>query len=740
MDSKTTNTNQENGQYLYENMTPEEKDKYDGMIQNLPVLQDKINRDHASYMEEFRHRLEIFKGQFNIILFTPNKSIKSFKELLLFFSHISNIYPTELAFIPEGLIRILQENYLIIPHEMRLAMVDSLSLLRKKDLLTPLEVLPLFFNLLKCQDKILRKKLCDCIISDLTKINQNHKKNEINRSIQNYCEKLLHDTNKKLARKTLNIMITLYQKKIWNDARTVNAIGAVVGVNDEKMSRAACQFFLSEYEVDQVDTSSEEELDELKNKYKLLGKANSRKTKARKNKLKMLMKSIERKEKRHSKVTVNKDFMPIDLLNNPALFCEELFKKAQNSKVGFSIKLIIIRLLGRVLGRHRLLLDNYFNYMLNFITPNQKDIGLIMASLIEACHDQVPPVELEPIMTKLFDNFISENFSAPVVTLGLNTLREIIERCPYCINKSQYDQVINLKEYKHKSVSNAARSVVNLCKEIDGKFGKVDVAFGTNKVDDTIEGIELLKKLEKKPKDYRMEYEEILDDKQLKKLKALKLKYNAELIQHKKTGITDKDINEMVGDDDDGNDGDEEEEGEEEEGELEEIEDDGEELELEPIEDEEGEEEEGELEEIPDDENISLSEHSGEEVELSSDELESSEGDDEEDDQGFVDPENLLAYHKTRREKREELKNQEKEKFKVNKKKKTGGKTNKEKEKNKPYMMVAPKKRLQSKIKSSKLQSMNKKIKGLKQQLGRFKRGNMVLKKKGGLIGKKKKR
>ena len=55
-------------------------------------------------------------------------------------------------------------------------------------------------------------------------------------------------------------------------------------------------------------------------------------------------------------------------------------------------------------------------------------------------------------------------------------------------------------------------------------------------------------------------------------------------------------------------------------------------------------------------------------------------------------------------------------------------------------MMVAPKKRLESKIKSSKLQSMNKKIKGLKQQLGRFKRGNMVLKKKGGLIGKKKKR
>ena len=742
--------NIDNNNCLYENMTFEEKNEYDRMIQNLPMLQDKINQDNQSYKEEFNKILELFKRQFNIVLFRPNKSIKNFKELLLFFSHISNLFQNELSFIPVGLIQILQENYLIIPHEMRLAMVDSLSLLRKKDLLSPLETLPLFFSLMKCQDKILRKKLSDCIISDLTKINSNHKNNEVNKNIQTYCEKLLNEPNKKLGRKTLNIMISLYQKKIWNDSRTVNAIGQCVAVSDQKMSRAACQFFLSEYEVNEIDTSSEEELDQLKNKYKLLGKANNRKTKARKNKLKLLMKSIERKENRHSKVKINKDFMPIDLLNDPLKFSEELFKKANNQKLNFSTKLILIRLLGRVLGRHRLFLENYFNFMLNFITSNQKDIGLIMASLIEACHDTIPPSELEPIINKLFDNFISENFRPPIVTLGLNTLREIIERCPYCITQAQFEEVENLKQYKHKSVSNAARSVVHVCKEMNEKFGRdIGTSFGQNKPDETIEGIDLLKKLEKKPKDYKMEYEEILDDKQLKKLKALKMKYYAELIQHKKTGITDKDINEMAGDK--GNEGDEEpEEDDEEEGELEELEEgegelEEEEGELEELEEEEGEleeleEEEGELEEMPDNGDISL-EESEEEVELSSSEIENSseeEDDDEKNVHGFIDPEKLLRYRKTRREKREELKNQEKEKFKVNKKKKNGGLTNKEKQKNKPLMMVLPKKRLQNKIKSSKLQSMNKKIKGLKQQLGRFKRGNMVLKKKGGLIGKKK--
>lgn len=44
-----------------------------------------------------------------------------------------------------------------------------------------------------------------------------------------------------------------------------------------------------------------------------------------------------------------------------------------------------------------------------------------------------------------------------------------------------------------------------------------------------------------------MEYETILDDIQLKKLKILKMKYNAEKIQHKNTGISKSEIDQMAG-------------------------------------------------------------------------------------------------------------------------------------------------------------------------------------------------
>ena len=103
---------------------------------------------------------------------------------------------------------------------------------------------------------------------------------------------------------------------------------------------------------------------------------------------------------------------------------------------------------------------------------------------------------------------------------------------------------------------------------------------------------------------------------------------------------------------------------------------------------------------------------------------------------GFIDPGKLLTYKKRYREKIEEMRNQEKEKYKHNRKEKAGGKTNKEKLKSKPLMMVLNKRKGLKKIKD---EGIGKKVKKLKEQMGRFKRGNIVLKKKGSLPSKHKK-
>lgn len=583
------------------------------------------------------------------------------------------------------------------------------------------------------------------------------KNNSVNKKLQNFCiENMLHDPNKKAARKTLNIMITLYKKKIWNDAKTVNAIGQACYSGDLKIVFAACQFFLSEYEEEENDTSDEEELGELKNKYKLLGKGNNKKTKARKDKIKKLMKAIERRDIRKSKLKQNKDFMPIDQLNDPTGFCDKLFNKLKSVKENFKMKVALMRLIGRVAGRHKLVINNFFNFMLNYLIPNQKELSVIFAALCEACHEMVLPSDLEPVIDKLFDSFISEAHPAQYITIGLNTLREICERAPFAMTKDKdkdnIQVIVNLKDYKNKSVNNAARSLVNLFKESNPEL--LDIYDGEfQKSSGGIDGIDLLRRYEKLPEGYRMELDTILDDAQLKKLRLLKMKYAAEKVQRKKVDISENDMEEMLGrkrkrtykEDEEVKEGEvEEDDGEEleelesmEEGEeCEELEDDEEgedDEELEELEDmEEGEEAE-ELED-DDEEGEELKE---DEIEIDSEELKNmsdEKEDDEDNNHGFLNPENLLTYKKKYTEKADQLKNEEKEQYKHTRKPKAGGLTNKQKLKSKPMAMVINKKRhVQEKV-----VSMNKKMKKIKKQLGRFKRGNMILKKKGGMTNKKK--
>lgn len=63
----------------------------------------------------------------------------------------------------------------------------ALILLRNKRLLTPTDLLSLFFGLLRSQDKELRKFLESHIVSDIKNLNSKHKDAKLNR----VCDDLL---------------------------------------------------------------------------------------------------------------------------------------------------------------------------------------------------------------------------------------------------------------------------------------------------------------------------------------------------------------------------------------------------------------------------------------------------------------------------------------------------------------------------------------------------------------------
>jgi protein SDA1 len=91
------------------------------------------------YAEEFKKIMDYFKIMFSRFMETPTKKVKGIKELFLFLAQVAHVFPSEIAFLPAKLINLIENNYAIIHHEIRLAIVDSLSILRKKDLLESIE-------------------------------------------------------------------------------------------------------------------------------------------------------------------------------------------------------------------------------------------------------------------------------------------------------------------------------------------------------------------------------------------------------------------------------------------------------------------------------------------------------------------------------------------------------------------------------------------------------------------------
>ena len=116
--------------------------------------------------------------------------------------------------------------------------------MRGKDVVPAAQVLPVFFKLFRCKDKELRKFLHGVIISDLKKLNEKAKNHSINKKMQNFVAGLLQDPNEDSSRRSLNVMIELYKRRVWNDEKTVNVIWSACMNDNPKIVVAATKFFL----------------------------------------------------------------------------------------------------------------------------------------------------------------------------------------------------------------------------------------------------------------------------------------------------------------------------------------------------------------------------------------------------------------------------------------------------------------------------------------------------------------
>ncbi|KAJ3045511.1 Protein SDA1 [Rhizophlyctis rosea] len=478
------------------------------LASNLPQLQNLIKRDPGSYREEFSQQWRHYESALAIFTLKPDSEADSFGELITFISHVAPCYPKECAPFPQHIIDLLSTHHQILQPELRKTMVQALVLLRNRDMISTTSLLSLFFTLFRCKDKALRQLLHNHIVNDIKAANVKAKNNKLNKTLQNFMYTMLKDTNEIAAKKSLEVMIDLYKKNVWNDAKTVNIISEACFSPIPKIIAPALHFFLGTNDQKEEDEDNDDvpDMAQLKHAHQI-----NKKSKGRKSALDKAMATVKRKERQKNRAeTFN--FSALHLLNDPQGFAEKLFsrlKQATSSNLfPFPLRLTLLNLVSRLIGVHKLLLLNFYDFLIPFLKPHQRDVTQILAYAAQASHDLVPPDVLSPVVRAIADNFVWSNASAEVVTAGLNGLREVVSRCPLAMEEELLKSLLeDFKNHREKGPMNAARSLLGLYREVNpemlrkkdrGKAATINLKdfkaakYGEVRVAEGVEGAELL--------------------------------------------------------------------------------------------------------------------------------------------------------------------------------------------------------------------------------------------------------
>lgn len=435
---------------------------------NLPQLQNLVKRDPESYGEEFFQQFRHYESNLQIFKLDPSNENKTLGDLVMFISQVAHCYTDELEHFPQELIDLLQKHHSIMDAELRMMICRALILLRNKNLLSPTSLLELFFALFRCKDKLLRQLLYSHIVTDIKNINAKHKNNKVNTTLQNFMYTMLRDTNVIAAKKSLDVMVELYRKNVWNDAKTVNVLTTACFSSVTKIVVAALAFFLGKDEEnkDKGDSDSDQEPDQSAVRRMLHASGVNKKTIKKKQKIEKAMAAFK-KHKKKRKTPLAANFSALHLINDPQGFSERLFKQLEKSTERFEVKLMMMDLISRLTGIHQLFLFNFYPFLQRYLQPHQREVTKLLTCFAQACHDLVPPEVIESGLKAIVNNFVTERNSNEVMAVGLNAVREVCARCPLVMTDELLQDLAQYKTSKDKSVMMAARSLIQLFRAVN---------------------------------------------------------------------------------------------------------------------------------------------------------------------------------------------------------------------------------------------------------------------------------
>ena len=285
--------------------------------------------------------------------------------------------------------------------------------------------------------------------------------------------------------------------------------------DNEKVVVGGVRFFLGgdkEREELEDESSDGDAVDMGRLKHQMaINKKNKKKARMMDNAVATVKKKERKKKQPHPL-----NFSAFHLLHDPQGFAEALFTKhLQNtrSKLNLEQKLLVLQLVSRLVGLHKLTVISLYSYFLKYLTPRQPSVTSFLASLAQATHNLVPPDVLDPLVQKIANEFVSEAAAAEVASAGLNAIREICVRQPLAMHDTLLQDLVMYRKSKDKGVMMAAKGLLSLYREVGadmlkkrdrGKEAAMGLRSGQRKeqrfgeeVVGEIEGLELLERWKK---------------------------------------------------------------------------------------------------------------------------------------------------------------------------------------------------------------------------------------------------
>ncbi|RHN58271.1 hypothetical protein MtrunA17_Chr4g0000561 [Medicago truncatula] len=399
---------------------------------NLQTLQSKVERDPIGYILEvllihsqFNSSLQLFQQaamnfiSVNGIIDSDLTTVASdptvaedLAERAMFLTLVAPSYPTLffLADFPIRLVYLLHSFAQFIPSMSRFKLAHALILLVNRQTVAIDETLPLLMELQTLGDKKLTRFVSQHLVVNIRRL----KRPAVikTQKLQSVMFKMLQEENEAVAKRVLVILWRLYQRKVWFDEKTANAIctasfhpalslNIMILYRHLSASRLRLYHSLQVVEKDCDDSDSDDELPHLKENHRDLTMYQLRKLG---NRLPYNRKSLQKPLAER----INNDYYsPLNHMIDRQGFAEKLFSCLQTYNEESEVKMMMLKFIARIVGRHKLALLEFYPF------PHQQDVVNLLAAVVEACHDEV-------------------------FTAGLNAVREICIRMPLVTTAISY--------------------------------------------------------------------------------------------------------------------------------------------------------------------------------------------------------------------------------------------------------------------------------------------------------------